>query len=128
MIQSWTEDETSHPILQCELLAVCVAAALWASRLAEWPVTWWIDNDAARHCLISARGFPDSNYRLVQTVLQCEQEFFIQSWFARVPSISNPADVPSRGESAQFLAQVQKMKSRWGGSDALREVQSLRVF
>ena len=47
VIQSWTEDETSHPILQCELLAVCVAAAVWGARLAEWPVTWWIDNDAA---------------------------------------------------------------------------------
>ena len=91
-----------------------MAAAVWGARLAEWPVTWWIDNDAARHCLISARGFPDSNYRLVQTVLQCEQEFFIQSWFARVPSISNPADAPSRGESAEFLAQATENEVKVG--------------
>ena len=67
IVQSWLQSDTLHPILQCELLAVSVAAALWGSLLKDWPVIWWIDNDAARHCLISARGYPDSNFRLVQT-------------------------------------------------------------
>ena len=55
----------------------------------------------------------------------------IQSWTEdEVPSISNPADAPSRGESAQFLAQAteNEVKVGWGGSDALREVRSLRFF
>ncbi|CAE7838062.1 URC1 [Symbiodinium sp. CCMP2592] len=115
MVQAWLHEGTSHPILQCEMLAVCVAAALWSSAMAEWPVTWWIDNDAVRHCLISARGFPESNYRLLQTVLCCEEEFMLQSWFARVPSASNPADAPSRGEAAEFLrhATEREVKVGW---------------
>ncbi|CAE7939410.1 unnamed protein product [Symbiodinium necroappetens] len=60
VVQGWSLQGTQHPILQCELLAVCVAAAIWGNKLSDLPVTWWIDNDAARHCLISARGFPDS--------------------------------------------------------------------
>ena len=75
---------------------------------------WWIDNDAARHCLISARGYPESNFRLVQTVLTCEQHFRIQSWFARVPSISNPADAPSRGERAFFLDHATEVEIKVG--------------
>ena len=114
IVQSWLQSDTLHPILQCELLAVSVAAALWGSLLKDWPVIWWIDNDAARHCLISARGYPDSNFRLVQTVLVCEQHFRIQSWFARVPSISNPADAPSRGENASLLAHAAEAEIKVG--------------
>ena len=60
-------------------------------------------------------AFPESNFCLVQTVLTCEQQFRIQSWFARVPSISNPADAPSRGEHAAFLegAEKQEVKVGW---------------
>ena len=107
VVQSWLQSDTL-------LLAVSVAAALWGSLLKDWPVIWWIDNDAARHCLISARGYPDSNFRLVQTVLVCEQHFRIQSWFARVPSISNPADAPSRGENASFLAHAAEAEIKVG--------------
>ena len=108
IVQSWFNTGTSHPILQCELMAVSLAAAVWGAQLTDWPTIWWIDNDAARHCLISAKGYPDSNAKLVQTVLDCEEAFRIQSWFARVPSISNPAD-------ARLPAgRQQRSQSRWG--------------
>ena len=115
MVQSWLQEGTSHSIMQCELLAVAVAAALWGAAMTDWPVTWWIDNNAALHSLIAAKGYPDSNYRLVQTVLHCEQEFLLQSWISRVPSASNPADAPSRGERAEFLqhATEREIKVGW---------------
>ena len=128
VVQSWLQSDTLHPILQCELLAVSVAAALWGSLLTDWPVIWWIDNDAARHCLISARGYPDSNFRLVQTVLVCEQHFRIQSWFARVPSISNPADAPSRGENASFLAHAAEAEIKVGWLRCLARGAVPKVF
>ena len=95
-------------------MAVSVAASIWGSQLQEWPVIWWLDNDAARHCLISARGYPEPNSRLVQTVLICEQQFRIHSWFARVPSISNPADAPGRGERAAFLEKAIEVEIKVG--------------
>ena len=95
-------------------MAVSLAAAVWGAQLTDWPTIWWIDNDAARHCLISAKGYPDSNARLVQTVLDCEEAFRIQSWYARVPSISNPADAPSRGEEADFLRQATEVSIKVG--------------
>ena len=114
VVQAWEAEGTQHPILQCELLALCAAAALWGRQLADMPVTWWIDNDAARHCLISARGFPDSNRRLVQAALVCEHHFRIDSWFARVPSISNPADAPSRGECPASFSQAREHEIKVG--------------
>ena len=35
VVQSWLQSDILHPILQCELLAVSVAAALWGSLLKE---------------------------------------------------------------------------------------------
>ena len=115
VVQYWNLQGTQHPILQCELLAVCVAAAIWGHRLSDLPVTWWIDiDDAARHCLISARGFPNTNRSLVQAVLTCEHHFRIDSWFARVPSISNPADAPSRGECPRSFSQATEHQVKVG--------------
>ena len=115
VLRSWGSDGTVHPILQCELLAVSIAAMVWGPQLSRQNVTWWIDNDAARHCLISAKGYPESNRLLVQAVLVVEYSHEIHSWFARVPSISNPADAPSRGEQASFLsgAKEEEIKVGW---------------
>ncbi|CAE7038805.1 PPT1, partial [Symbiodinium sp. KB8] len=132
VLRSWGSDGTVHPILQCELLAVSIAAMVWGPQLSRQNVTWWIDNDAARHCLISAKGYPESNRLLVQAVLVVEYSHEIHSWFARVPSISNPADAPSRGEQASFLsgakeeeikdsqAERQAALSKWSQVSSLR--------
>ena len=71
--------------------------------MADSSLTLWIDNDAARHALIAAHAFPDSNRLIVESCLKSETDHSLRMWVARVPSISNPADAPSRGEIPQFL-------------------------
>ncbi|CAE7262843.1 URC1, partial [Symbiodinium sp. KB8] len=73
VVQAWSLEGTQHPILQCELLALCVAAAVWGKQLSDLPVTWWIDNDAARHCLIRLTlGSPEYQASATQQMLQVE--------------------------------------------------------
>ena len=57
----------------------------------------FIDNNAVRDCLISAKASGDIANRLLECVLQNETDNGFLMWFARVPSKSNIADDPSRG-------------------------------
>ena len=40
---------------------------------------------------------------IVQACLAAEVDYGLSLWIARVPSVSNPADAPSRGEIPAFL-------------------------
>ena len=55
----------------------------------------YLDNDAARSSLIRAT---DLGAWLMDLTVQFEIENKLVPWFARVPSISNPADEVSRSE------------------------------
>ena len=103
IVEHWARDGVEHPIMQCELLAAAVSLTVWGPTLASSFLTLWIDNDAARHALIAAHAFPDSNRLIVGSCLRCETDHSLRLWIARVPSISNPADAPSRGEVPKFL-------------------------
>ena len=89
--------------MQCELLAAAVSLAAWGPTVASSFATLWVDNDAARHAPTAAHAFPDSNRLIVESCLRCETDHSLRLWIARVPSISNPADGPSRGEVPKFL-------------------------
>ena len=90
------QDGVEHPIMQCELLAAAISLSLWGPVISSSFVTLWIDNDAARHSIIAANSYPESNRLIVQACLRTETDFSLRMWVARVPSISNPADAPSK--------------------------------
>ena len=61
----------------------------------------FIDNDPARDSLI--RGYSDStaSLALIYQYYDQERQWPSYPWFSRVPSYSNPADAPSRGDVLQ---------------------------
>ena len=95
VVKRWLQD-SKHPVMQSELLAVAVALKLWCSVLAHVACTVWIDSDPARHSLIKGDAYPSSNAAIVAAVLELEYANSLALWFSRVPSFSNPADGPSR--------------------------------
>ena len=95
LVCRWRQDGVEHPIMQCELLAAAISLSLWGPVISSSFVTLWIDNDAARHSIIAANSYPESNRLIVQACLRAETDFSLRMWVARVPSISNPADAPS---------------------------------
>ena len=69
LVSKWLQDGVEHPIMQCELLAAAVSLSVWGPVMADSSLTLWIDNDAARHAIIAAHAFPDSNRLIVESCL-----------------------------------------------------------
>ena len=94
---------SSHPIFEVELLAVVVAAHVWAQALANTYIVFYIDNEAAKSTLIKSHSSVLFGNVLTTCFAQIEFEQNLKVWFGRVPSYSNPADKPSRFEIQQLL-------------------------
>lgn len=67
------------------------------------PVVFYVDNNSARDVAISANSRSKTIASLVEQLLHVEDVAACFCWFARVPSPSNPADDPSRGENRRLL-------------------------
>ena len=97
-VDRWLAAGTKHPVFQAELLPVAMAAESWAHLTRDRDVILFLDNEAARYSLV--RG-----YSPVLTAAKVIGEAWLSFagcgaavWFARVPTESNPADAPSRGQ------------------------------
>ena len=64
----------------------------------------FVDNEGTKYCLI--RGSSDNLVVDKLVSVFCEQEALTHAvnWIARVPSYSNCADDPSRGDASKILA------------------------
>ena len=91
-------------IFQCEFFAVLVALKAWGEKLSSRQVVFYVDNDGVRDVLISCNTADPVGSVLLTNVLELEGTLAISSWFTRVPSKSNIADNPSRGETNDLLA------------------------
>ena len=91
-------------IFEAELLALIVAFVLWKNIINSAPVVFYIDNNSARDVAISACSRSKLIAGLVEQLLRVEDLSACFCWFARVPSPSNPADDPSRGEMTNLLS------------------------
>ena len=103
-------------IFQCEFFAVLVALNTWSDRLSSRQVVFYVDNDGVRDVLISCNTSDPVGSVMLTSVLELEGALAISSWFTRVPSKSNIADSPSKGDINDLLAakakneQVEPMK------------------
>ena len=88
--------QSRNPIYELELLPIAVAFYLWAKRLRHKQLMCYLDNDAARAALIKGRGNTSLADNIVHHAMVYETEHALLSWYARVPTASNPADDPSR--------------------------------
>ena len=93
---------------QAEVLPCLLARDLWADRMGDRAVFYFIDNDAARYGFI--KGISDDPHMSVMLTSFWEKERITPSypWFARVPTTGNPADDPSRGQPPCLLCSKSK--------------------
>ena len=90
-------------IFEAELLALILAFGLWRNIISNSPVVFYVDNNSARDVAISANSRSLLIAGLVEQLLRVEDIAACFCWFSRVPSPSNPADEPSRGDVASRL-------------------------
>lgn len=94
----------SQIIGQVELFPIILARYKLANYLQGRRVIWYIDNDAARDGLIQGFSPSPSSLALISAFYAAERGCQTFSWFARVASYSNPADLPSRKKLQEAAA------------------------
>lgn len=88
----------STVIFEAEMLALLVALKLWKKHIKNRPVVGYIDNNSTRDVCISGSARTSPGKELIASILFLEDELNLVAWYARVPSASNIADGPSRGD------------------------------
>ncbi len=83
---------------QAELVPCLAAKVAWRKRMRNRLVMYYIDNEAAKFSLIKGTSPTRDSAWLVNEFWKREAAQESYSWFERVPSASNCADDPSRGE------------------------------
>ena len=88
---------------QAEGLPCLLARCIWSARMKNRAVLYCIDNDATRYGFI--QGTSDDPHMAVMPASFWEEKRITPSfpWFARVPTVGNPADEPSRGATPCIL-------------------------
>ena len=88
----------ANPIAVVELLAVLVAVSVWRDRVHGRAVLAFVDNEPAKHALIRGGSSVADVASVVGDICAAEIQEQALIFFERVPTGSNVADPPSRGE------------------------------
>ena len=96
-------DSKKTIIFEAELLALVLAFAVWKERLMAVPLICFVDNNSARDVAISGAGRNAAARTLVGFLIKLEMVVCSSPWYSRVPTPSNVADDPSRGETRELI-------------------------
>ena len=77
-------------------MALLVGLVLWKKQVRGRPCVCYVDNNATRDVAIAGRARTQPGLSLVSELLRLEDSIGLTAWYARVPSLSNIADAPSR--------------------------------
>lgn len=95
-MKHWRQQGLTQLICQIELLAVLLVRYGYRKSLANSSVIYFVDNEAARHSLIKGSSPSLTMYNITFAVSFIDTLHPSTSWYERVPSASNCADLPSR--------------------------------
>ena len=91
-------------IFELELFAILCAVIGWKQFVASCAIVVYTDNDAVRDCLISCNTSSGNARPILDLYLKVEFEASFNAWMSRVPTDSNIADAPSRGDCQSLLS------------------------
>ena len=97
------QQDTKFVINALEVLPVLFIRRLWANRLLHSRAFIFIDNDGARHSLMKAYSKSQSIQKVLKGIVSIQAEAPAYVWYCRVPSHSNIADAPSRGDVSALV-------------------------
>jgi len=94
---------------QAEVLPCLLARLIWKERMKNRAVLYFVDNEAARFGLIRGGAKEPHMGQMLSAFWDEEKDNPSYPWFARVPTLGNPADDPSRGLPPCTLCSHSKM-------------------
>lgn len=95
---------STHPIFELELLPAFISIYIWKEFIAYKHCVLYVDNEAAQGALIKGSSDSPSGAAIVSAFTRLEMELQLKVWVARVPTSSNIADGPSRGDCDELKA------------------------
>ena len=88
---------SKHPIHELEMIPIFISFILWGRLMRGGQIVHYVDNESVRLALLKGSGETPTARRVADEIMSCELFFCTRSWYARVSSVSNLADDPSRG-------------------------------
>jgi hypothetical protein len=85
-------------ITHAELAVIPVALKLWGHKWANRNIIFFIDNNAAKDSLVHGISSSQAMSVMIRDIRLSCAKLSLGAWFDRVPSPSNLADDPSRGQ------------------------------
>jgi hypothetical protein len=98
LVALWQKLVGTQLIGQVELFPILAIRLLYKELMENRRVLYFIDNDSARDALISGTSKSLASMTILAEFHLVESTKPSYPWYARVPSSSNPADAPSRGD------------------------------
>ena len=112
IVQSWEALGKRHLIGPVEMYAVLCARSAWSSHMDLCRVTVYVDHAGVLASLVKGSS-KDPLWRQLLLLFENLDSQATLPWFARVPSLSNPADHPSRGKiSFPYKGRVIRVRPR----------------
>ena len=102
LVQRWKGQGLKQLVFFAELLPVAVAKATWAHVLRNRLCIFFLDNEAARACLIRSFTPVVNATSILMDVAVQDVASHALNWYSRVPTKSNIADDASRLEFGRY--------------------------
>ncbi|CAE7475744.1 NAGLU [Symbiodinium sp. CCMP2592] len=102
----WHQDTEDQIIAQAEAFAMVIARDYAATFAKGRRTFFFVDNESARCCMIRGSSPVRALLALAHAFYASECRDQLVTWIERVPSASNVADLPSRGECAAAAKMV----------------------
>ena len=97
VVASWKSRLDQEQVIgQAELYPVILAKKTWKERLHGRSVIFFLDNEAARLGLVKAYSPVLASLKLISESVQLDVAIACRPWYARVPTVANISDGPSR--------------------------------
>ncbi|CAE7648128.1 unnamed protein product [Symbiodinium sp. CCMP2592] len=107
LMNHWGKEAGAQVICQVEAYALAITLFGIRGLLKGRSVLAWIDNNACLYGFVKRYSPSASLMRLISLGALMESSMEALMWFERVPSKSNPADLPSRGQFAEACERFQ---------------------
>ena len=96
LADEWRSEGKRQLVTEAELLPVLLARVIWGKRLYRAKVINFIDSNPALFSCIKGSSLSDNCSNIVRAISFREADQEVWTWYARVPTLSNCADDPSR--------------------------------
>ena len=106
LVEAWHNLGSDQVITLAEAFAVLLARVVFRETLTKRRALFFVDNEGARYSLIKGVSPTLALLQIVQLFHSCSEEDQCLQWIERVPSTSNIADLPSRGQTELALRMI----------------------